>query len=421
MKILVENGSYHMLNLGDVSMLQVTLTRLRKEWPFASLYVLTDSPSRLAYLFEGVNSVSGKSRDIWLKSSFTRYPLNKKLQQITHKLNAIGKSYQGRYPYIANWLKCMAADNEADDFLKDNSYFSALLNADLIVSSGGGLINDWFQGNASAVLDTFQIAQNLRKTTAMFSLGLGPVEKPKIIKKAKCVLPKLNLLALREGVFSNEFLSENRISNKNTFVTGDDAIELAYSNRCQYTGNCIGFNLRIARHSEIPLENIPIINQVLTHFARKKDSEVIPVPVLIRESDGDLDSFYSVLGGFSQQRRYRHDMFLKPIDLIKQIGRCRLVLSGAYHSAVFALSQGIPVVALASSTYYQHKLQGLSNQFQIGCDVLSLNDPDFEAKLINSLEEAWNFSTPGKFKLIQTAVEQIKSSNDAYEHLFKQL
>ena len=51
-----------------------------------------------------------------------------------------------------------------------------------------------------------------------------------------------------------------------------------------------------------------------------------------------------------------------PRAIIKRIGRCRVVVTGSYHVAVFALSQGIPAICLANSEYYEIKFRGLADQ-----------------------------------------------------------
>ena len=47
MRILIDSGSYHALNVGDVAMLQACIVRLRELWPGASIAVVTNSPDAL--------------------------------------------------------------------------------------------------------------------------------------------------------------------------------------------------------------------------------------------------------------------------------------------------------------------------------------------------------------------------------------
>ena len=76
--------------------------------------------------------------------------------------------------------------------------------------------------------------------------------------------------------------------------------------------------------------------------------------------------------------------------LIKQTARCRIVVTGAYHAAVFALAQGIPVVCLSNSPYYLAKFQGLEDLFGLGCATVRLSEPDLPARLAAAIERTWN-------------------------------
>ena len=50
MKIFVENSGYDLENMGDVAMLQVTVSRLQSLWPDAVIVILTNAPEKLAEL-----------------------------------------------------------------------------------------------------------------------------------------------------------------------------------------------------------------------------------------------------------------------------------------------------------------------------------------------------------------------------------
>ena len=73
--------------------------------------------------------------------------------------------------------------------------------------------------------------------------------------------------------------------------------------------------------------------------------------------------------------------FASPWALARQVGRCRIVVSGAYHVAVFALAQGIPVVGLSSSRYYDDKFEGLAAMFGTGLELVRLDGDDVEDRL----------------------------------------
>jgi len=105
-----------------------------------------------------------------------------------------------------------------------------------------------------------------------------------------------------------------------------------------------------------------------------------------------------------------------PLKVIGQVSRCRIVVTGAYHSAVFALSQGIPTVCLAKSAYFVDKLMGLADQFGTGCEVVLL-DSDLAENLRACLEKTWNSALEVRPSLLAAAREQIRVGQDAYKRL----
>ena len=88
---------------------------------------------------------------------------------------------------------------------------------------------------------------------------------------------------------------------------------------------------------------------------------------------------------------------------------------GSYHGAVFALAQGIPVVALSASRYYDAKLQGLADLFPGGCIVLSMDAPDLAERLAAAVAAAWDSADERRPALLAAAEQQIAASQRAYE------
>jgi polysaccharide pyruvyl transferase WcaK-like protein len=85
-----------------------------------------------------------------------------------------------------------------------------------------------------------------------------------------------------------------------------------------------------------------------------------------------------------------------------------------YHSAVFALSQGIPVVAMSGSAYYDNKLLGLRGQFGEGCAVLETSDGALAARVEAAVDEAWENAPRLRTSLLEAADSQIRASREAY-------
>ena len=58
-----------------------------------------------------------------------------------------------------------------------------------------------------------------------------------------------------------------------------------------------------------------------------------------------------------------------PLEIIQKVGQCHLVVTGAFHTAVFALAQGIPAVCLAKSRHYMNKFLGLADQLGLAVQL----------------------------------------------------
>lgn len=414
MKILVEQSGYPLANLGDISMLQVALARLSNFWPDASIKVFTCVPERLAKFCKNAQPLELSGRNIWY------YPLIGRLYQLIPSQFAQNWSdleWQLRYysPSLVKLLmelKLKARPVETKAF---ESFTAAVYGADLVVASGGGYITDEFEELATTVLGILGIAQKLGKPTVMLGHGFGPLEKPKLLAKAKAILPLVNFITLREGRASIPLLNSLGVSQKRLTVTGDDAIELAYEARQPKLGDGIGINLRMAKYAGVNRQILATLGSALQEYAIAKEMPLIPVP--ISEYDSDAETIQKLLIGYEDN--FDGDRHLDtPLMVIEQISRCRVVVTGSYHAGVFALAQGIPVVGLACSPYYLDKFLGLAAQFGVGCEIILLEGEDLGEKLKVSIDNAWNSAEIVKRSLLEASKRQIKLGHAAYQQVY---
>jgi polysaccharide pyruvyl transferase WcaK-like protein len=91
------------------------------------------------------------------------------------------------------------------------------------------------------------------------------------------------------------------------------------------------------------------------------------------------------------------------------------MVTGAYHAGVFALAQGIPVVALTSSTYYDDKFLGLVDMFGIGLQLVRLDSIDLGEQLIQAVSAAWEGALDIRPALLASAAEQITASQRGFD------
>ena len=199
-------------------------------------------------------------------------------------------------------------------------------------------------------------------------------------------------------------------------VSGDEAIELASASGAVRLSNGLGINVRVAQSAGVDDSSLDILRPVLESFARSRQAEFISLPIARDHDLSDVRTICRLLphntdvsdGGLSLDT---------PQAVIAQAARCRIVVTGAYHAAVFALAQGIPAVCLAKSDYFQTKFAGLADQFRGGCRVLSLQDQSFPQRLQDALQWAWDSAPQLKTPLRKAGRLQVLKSYRVYNHL----
>jgi colanic acid/amylovoran biosynthesis protein len=296
------------------------------------------------------------------------------------------------------------------------AYLNELFAADLVVLSGGGDINDTFNNFAMTLLDVMATTAGRATKTAIFGQGFGPIRDPKLLVRAKSVLPTVAMICCREHRAGVPLLYSLGVSPSRVITTGDDAIEIAYEARSEKPGNGIGVNLRVVDYSGVDLSAIEKIRPVLHTAGRKHNAPLIPLPIARHNRESDAKSIRQILAGYDDRSDGGEDLD-SPLDVIKQVARCRVVVTGSYHAGVFALAQGIPVVGLAKSAYYVDKFLGLADQFGIGCQTVFLDDEQLCSKLTTAIDVAWRSAEEVKCPLLEAAKRQIEMGWDAYRRV----
>jgi colanic acid/amylovoran biosynthesis protein len=199
-------------------------------------------------------------------------------------------------------------------------------------------------------------------------------------------------------------------------MTGDDAVEMAYQARTEKFGDQIGVNLRFARYTEVGQAYIEKIRTVLQRSARKHNARLMSLPISSNVHEADLEVIRDLLKGYDRvSLSWRR--FESPLSVIHKVAKCRLVVTGSYHPAVFALSQGIPVVGLVKSQAYIDKFSALVDEFGPACNLLNLDDPDLQDKLAEAIDGAWASAETVRPQLLKTAARQIEWNRTGYHHL----
>jgi polysaccharide pyruvyl transferase WcaK-like protein len=422
-RILVDNSGYELKNYGDTAMLQVAISRLEKLFPDSEIYVFTTSPEKLKKYCPSTiaipQEVTLDGRKLWNMRWNIFGGFHKLLPTIYLKdqLAFIELRLKYKFPDIMRLWISWRLNRKGYKLTSMHQFLDLIASTDIVVASGGGYVTDSFESHAFLLLGTLTLAKNKGKPTAMFGQGIGPIKQQFLLDISRFCLPQIDLVCLREANEGLPFLRTIGVSEEAILVTGDDAIEFAYSNRPNTIGSDIGINIRVAYYSEVDQTVVAHIKPVLQNVKELYHSKLRPIPISTHEGDSDL---VSIKLNFGDILDTNPDALTAPIDVIKEVGCCRVVVTGSYHAAVFALSQGVSAVCLVNSHYYQNKFQGLANQFHCGCYIVNMADTEFTKNLQLAIDEAWANAESLRDKLLKAARSQISQSNNAYEQ-FAQL
>lgn len=432
-------------------MLQVAVARLRALWPWEELRVFTSDPVALRHYCPGVTPVLLPDRPAWCTDRYLGGRLHTWLSEDrSDQLADLYVRLASRAPRLRERLlsgrAAIAGNSRERDSLR--LFLDTIAGSRLVVASGAGGIADHFHDYSNLVLLALQSAQTRRIPTAILSHGFGPLFSLDLRVKAGAILPRVDLIALREDRSSLPLLEALGVPLDRVVTTGDDAVELAYQARPTHLGRAVGVNMRLARSAAATEQDIDIVREGLRRFARRWAAPHLPLPIA-RQQNLDINAIDRlthalddlplqtgsgrVPGAMPHPNPGLHegvsaqaeaDAILQdgreldtPLKVIQYVARCRIVVTGAYHAAVFALSQGVPAVCVARSPYFVGKFLGLADQFGAGCHLVSLDDADVPGRLLASMEQAWDEAPRMRETLWSAAEQQIARGRAAYQHL----
>jgi colanic acid/amylovoran biosynthesis protein len=236
------------------------------------------------------------------------------------------------------------------------------------------------------------------------------------------VLPRATLIGVRESQASVPLLKALGVSAARIVVTGDDAVELAYSAMRSRSSASrepgIGVNVRVAPYARVAHDVLTSLRDALTGAARAHRARLIPIPIAHHGGRMDIETLRDLLSGAdAADARDGGANIVTPRMAIDRIGECRVMVTGSYHGAVFALAQGIPVVALAKSPYYVDKMSGVADQFGGGCEIVRLDAADFAPSVRTAIDRAWADADRVRDPLLAAAADQIRRGRAAYARL----
>ena len=417
MRIVVDPSTLTCSNMGDVAMLQVAVQRLHALWPTAQICVFTSAPDALALHCPDVRALSHEGRRLWFSDQALLGGLDRHVPSgLRGAKRKLGKWLRRRWPRTLEGLQRSKARlrHRGDD--SRQNFLEQMGQVDLHVVSGAALLNDKNTSDAVIVLQTMEMATRRGVPVVMVSQGVGPLRNPDLMGRARSVLPLVNLIALREALVGGALLKSLGVSAERLMVTGDDAVEMARAVSSRASESGIGVNLRVAKSTDVPPDFIPTIRSALQKAARRFGAPLVPIPIAFHSAADDPKWIRELLAGYDDDSDGgRH--LATPREVIEQAGRCRIVVTAAYHAAVFALAQGVPVVALVYNEYYDLKFRGLQDMFSGGCELIDLQSPTLSEDLSAAIERTWNAAAFVRSKLREAADRQVERAAAAYQRI----
>jgi polysaccharide pyruvyl transferase WcaK-like protein len=426
MRLIVENGEYWLNNKGDLAILDISVRRIAQRWPDARIGVLTSAPRLLRAYEPSVEPICYQRGGNWTRRSSRRGLTGGLGPEMTGPLlNAIdaGVALPGK---VARRLRRLVSGDHAEEsssspadpdrllLSRDGGRLpNALANASAVIAIGGGYLTDVDRFQTERTLDLLEYATDNRIPTVMIGQGIGPMHDPDLLRQAARVFPRVDLIALREGVRGPDLLRSLGVAAERILVTGDDAVELGYATRRADLGSDIGVCLRVADYSPVDVGIRATVGRVLCAAASESAAGLVPL-IVSEHAQEDRRSTLPLLAGSSGAIEPL-GRFASARSLSRQVGRCRIVVTGAYHVGVFALSQGIPVVGLSTSRYYDDKFQGLADMFDTDLELVRLDGDEIEDHLRESIRRTWKQAPELRTSLLESAMRQIDASRVAFD------
>jgi len=315
------------------------------------------------------------------------------------------------------------------------SLSEAVKASDLVVIGGGGLFQDYAGVEAGTLLTprhggvTFYagpavLAALAKKPVALHGLGFGPLASPEARRYVRAVAGGASRLSVRDAA-SRALLVAVGVPEAKVFVSADPAFLLSSEHvrpediligmGLEPRAPIVGVALRPWSRGGDPDAWESAVAAALDRFVENTGATLLFVP-FEKSPWTDDDDF--ALASRVRRRLARADRaailsgLLAPQDTASLLAGCDLVLAMRLHAAVFALSGGVPVVAIA----YDPKVEAPMQRAGLG-DFVEPMEGLSAARLASRLERAHDERDRLALSLTGAAAAQRRLAADDLEAL----
>jgi len=309
MNILVDSCSYTCQNVGDLAMLTVAVRRLRALWPSARIGIITDAPDVIQRQCGAcaVATVPVRGRRLLLNEGLLGRMAHHLPRAAAVRWRNAEEEMRLRLPGLFGGSLKLKAKIRGNDVSDADAFLHAIHDADLVVVSGAGILTDAFKDNALGILATLDLAIHHQIPTAMFGQGLGPIVDTDLRRRAADVLPRVDLICVRERRASLPLLESLGVKLSNVVVTGDDALELAYAATESATAasddppaampSAIGVNVRVAPYANVERDRLSEVRKAIESAVWLHGAHLVPIPIARHGGGMDIHALRDLLAG----------------------------------------------------------------------------------------------------------------------------
>lgn len=384
MHILITD--YHCAsNRGDAAILEGVIASLMKYFPNAEITVITQYPNS-ARIVNEVRSI--------------------KTTMVPFRWTNFKKNIAGFYALVIAMFSRRGITLSGMQIIKEKLLLEPYMEADLIVSTGGSFLNDFYIPGNLGRLWAFYFAKVLGKRICLYAQSIGPLNRIPYRWIARYVLNKIDLITLRDNK-SKKVLESIGVNKPPIYVTADAAFTMPIITKpkpiqlWRYEDNVpvnkaelkVSISVRKWPYYKAPnghRQYVTSIAALADWLVAEKNAQVVFISTCTGFSSYHVDDrivAHEVIDYMKHCKRGNPVILYgeyTPQELSAMYGEMDLHIGTRMHSNILAMLAKTPVVAIA----YEFKTKELMEAFGLGEYVVDINDikvDDLKVKVAKAL------------------------------------
>jgi polysaccharide pyruvyl transferase WcaK-like protein len=258
---------------------------------------------------------------------------------------------------------------------------NSISSSEYFVFTGGGYLTDKGMFECRCCLFMAILALILKRKVILTGQGLGPFYSALTNYMLRYVVSRSQCCFLRDSKESVQVLYDLGINKDKAIVAGDDAFSLTLPVESERFLNGNRAKIQIAVHLRISpfTENIDSIKVDIEKLVNLMfDNSWYPVFFIFASQDSWEREYLKSLLKNRSCTEYQIFSDQDPRVIKSRISECDAAIGVAYHFIIFALTTGVPALALYGGEYYKQKMSGVLRLFNKKEWLVSFEEFDSE-------------------------------------------